>query len=65
MRHINACDVEQLKRAQFEARLVAQDTVNGGEVGHALGCDLQRFCSASQNAYGFVDRTHGEDYGRA
>jgi hypothetical protein len=26
---------------------------------------LQRFCGASQNAYGFVDGIHGGDYGRA
>jgi hypothetical protein len=26
---------------------------------------LQRFGGASQNAYGFVDGIHGEDYGRA
>jgi hypothetical protein len=61
--HINACDVEQLERAKLETRLVAQDAVNGGEVGHAFRCDLQRFCGASQNAYGFVDGIHGEDYG--
>lgn len=48
-----------------EARLVAQDAVNGGKVGHALRCDLQRFCGAPQNAYGFIDGIHGKDYGRA
>jgi hypothetical protein len=63
--HINTCDIEDLERAKLETCLVAQDAVNGGKVGHAFRCDLQRFCGASQKAYGFVDGIHSKDYGRA
>ena len=41
VRHVQGRQVHQLKRPELETHLVAQDAVNGGEVGHALTDDAQ------------------------
>ena len=43
VRDIKCGQVHQLKRPEFEADLVAQNTVNGGKVCNAFADDSQRF----------------------
>jgi hypothetical protein len=43
VRHVQGRQVKQLKGAEFEAHLIAQDAVDGGEIGNAFAHDAQRF----------------------
>jgi len=43
VRHVQRRQIKQFKRTELEADLVAQDPVDGGEVGNALADDAQSF----------------------
>ena len=53
MRHVQCRQVHQLEGPELETHLVAQDAVNGGEVGHALADDAQ--CLGAKTTPGVVD----------
>jgi hypothetical protein len=57
VRDVQRGEVHQLERAELEADLVAQDAVDGGEVGHALAHDAQRLGVVA--AAGVVDDEAG------
>ena len=53
VRNIQCRQVKQLEGAELEADLVAQDAVDGGEIGNAFAHDAQGFCAIT--ATGVVD----------
>ena len=41
MRHVKPSEVHQFKRAEFEAHLISQNAVDGGEIGHTFSGNVQ------------------------
>ena len=47
MGHIQGGQIKQLEGAKFEANLVFQNAIDGGEIGHAFGNNPQRFSAVT------------------